>query len=299
MPVMSRPTMRVWIVSVPSKVWMDSMSAMCRMTWKSSRMRTPRSTPARSGSPHATPTSRPGIRAFRPWFRALSLRVAFRAVSGPGQVGAAVCGGGQLEGTAVAFGAAAHAGQAAGAGGRAEAAAVVGDAEGDQPVLEHQGDGGGGGAGVACAVGQGFAGDGENVMSQRLVRAGVERAGEADAGGEAELRGVLVDDLHDPGGQPGGGLAGLVEPEDAGADLADDLVQVLNVAADLCRGRGVGAGGVALHPHAEGEQVLDDVVVQVARDPVVVFDLGQGALVVAGPGESAGRCQRPAQRRPP
>src|SRR5580692_12644652 len=118
---------------------------------------------------------------------------------GPGQVGAASCGGGQLEGAAVAFGAAAHTGQAAGTGGRTEAAAVVGDVEGDQPVLEHQGDGDGGGVGVACAIGQGFAGDGENVMSQRLVRAGVERPGEADAGGEAELRGVRVGDFHDPG----------------------------------------------------------------------------------------------------
>jgi hypothetical protein len=27
-PVMSRPTMRVWMVSVPSKVWTASMSAM-------------------------------------------------------------------------------------------------------------------------------------------------------------------------------------------------------------------------------------------------------------------------------
>src|SRR3984885_6031395 len=119
---------------------------------------------------------------------------------GPGQLGAAGCGGGQLEGTAVTFGAAAHAGQAAGAGGRTKAAAVVGDVEGDQPVLEHQGDGNGGGAGVACAVGQGFAGDGEDVVGQRLARARIERAGEADASGEAELRGVLVDDLHDPGG---------------------------------------------------------------------------------------------------
>src|SRR6185437_2721902 len=203
---------------------------------------------------------------------------------GPGQVGAAVRGGSQLEGTAVTFGAAAHAGQPAGAGGRTEAAAVVGDVEGDQPVLEHQGDGGGGGVGVACAIGQGFAGDGENVMSQRLVRAGGERAGEADAGGEAELRGVLLDDLHDPGGQPGGDRAGLVEPEDAGADLLDDLVDGIRVAVDPFRGHGVGAGVVALQPHAEGEQVLDDMVVQVARDPVVVFGLGKGDLIGAGLG---------------
>ena len=33
MPVMARPTMSVCMVSVPSKVWMASMSTMCRMTW--------------------------------------------------------------------------------------------------------------------------------------------------------------------------------------------------------------------------------------------------------------------------
>ncbi len=45
---------------------------------------------------------------------------------------------------------------------------------------------------------------------------------------------------------------------------------------------------MALQPHAEGEQFLDDMVVQVARDPVVVFCLGQGDLVGAGPGEFHG-----------
>jgi aquaporin Z len=54
---------------------------------------------------------------------------------GPGQAGAAAGGSGDLEGPAVVFRAAAHAGQSAGPGGRAEAAAVVGDVEGDQPVL--------------------------------------------------------------------------------------------------------------------------------------------------------------------
>jgi hypothetical protein len=171
---------------------------------------------------------------------------------------------------------AAHVSEAAGAGGRAEAAAVIGDVQGDQPVPEDQGDADGGGVGVAGAVGQDLAGDGEDVVGQCLVRAGVQRAGEADAGGESELRGVLLDDLQEPGGQPGGGLAGLVEPEDAGADLRDDLVEGVDVAGDPLRGGRVGAGGVALGPHAEGEQFLDDMVVQVARDPVVVFCLGQG-----------------------
>ena len=33
MPVMARPTMRVCMVSVPSKVWIASRSTMWRMTW--------------------------------------------------------------------------------------------------------------------------------------------------------------------------------------------------------------------------------------------------------------------------
>ena len=33
MPVISRPTMRACMVSVPSKVWIASMSTMCRITW--------------------------------------------------------------------------------------------------------------------------------------------------------------------------------------------------------------------------------------------------------------------------
>ena len=33
MPVMSRPTISVCMVSVPSKVWIASRSAMCRITW--------------------------------------------------------------------------------------------------------------------------------------------------------------------------------------------------------------------------------------------------------------------------
>ena len=58
----------------------------------------------------------------------------------------------ELEGPAVAFGAAAHAGQAAGSGWRADAVAVVGYVESDQLVLLYQGDADGGGVGVAGAV---------------------------------------------------------------------------------------------------------------------------------------------------
>jgi len=57
-------------------------------------------------------------------------------------------------------------------------------------------------------------------VDEGLVRAGARGEGEAGAGGEAELGGVLPDDLHDPDLQGGGGPAGLLEPEDAGADCS-------------------------------------------------------------------------------
>jgi hypothetical protein len=185
-------------------------------------------------------------------------------------------------------GTAAHAGQAAGTGGRAQAAAIVGDVEGDKPVLPRQGNADGGGVGVAGAVGQGLAGDGEDVVGQRLVRALLLRAGETEAGREAELGGVLFDEFPQPGGQASRGMAGPVEPEDAGPDLLDYLIEGVDVAVDPCRGFRVGAGSVALQRHAEGEQFGDDMVVQVSCDPVVVFDLGQGELVGAGPGQFHG-----------
>jgi len=142
--------------------------------------------------------------------------------------------------------------------------------------------------GVAGAVGQGLASDSQDVVGQRLVRIRVQRAGRTEASREAELRGVLLDDLHQPRGQASRGLAALVEPEDAGADLLDDLIEGVDVAADPVRGGRVGAGGVALQRHAESEQFGDDMVVQVSGDPVVVFDLGQDDLVGPGLGQCHG-----------
>ena len=52
---------------------------------------------------------------------------------------------------------------------------------------------------------------------------------------------------------------------------------------------GVAAGSVALEGHAEGEQLLDDMVVQVTRDAVMILGLSQNDLVDAGPGEFHGR----------
>jgi hypothetical protein len=99
---------------------------------------------------------------------------------------------------------------------------------------------------------------------------------------------VLLDDLHQPGLQADGSRAGLPEPEDAGADALDDVVEGIGVAVDPFCGSRVAAGGVALQFHAEGEQFLDDLVLQVAGDAVVVFRPGQQDLVGADPGELHG-----------
>src|ERR1700722_20797823 len=87
---------------------------------------------------------------------------------GPSQPGASAGGRRDLEVAAVVFCAAAHAGQAAGPGGGAKAPAVVGDVEGDQPVLDGQGNGDGGGVGVPGAVGQGLAGGGQDDVGEGL-----------------------------------------------------------------------------------------------------------------------------------
>src|SRR5580658_5707789 len=88
--------------------------------------------------------------------------------------------------------------------------------------------------------------------------------------------------------QASGGRPGPVEPENAGADIGDGLVEGVDVALDPFRVGRVAAGSVALEGHAEGEQLLDDMVVQVTRDAVTVLCLSQNDLVDAGPGEFHG-----------
>src|SRR5580704_3650017 len=117
--------------------------------------------------PRYTPPARTLVLAA---MASIATQLNLAEAAGPGQVGAAAAGGDELEGTVVALGAAAHAGQAAGAGGGADAAAVVDDVEDDQPVLLRQGDPDGGGVSMACAVGQGLAGNGEDVVGQVCVR---------------------------------------------------------------------------------------------------------------------------------
>jgi hypothetical protein len=107
-------------------------------------------------------------------------------------------GAGELEGPAVVFSAAAHAGQAAGPGGGAEAAAVVGDLESDQAAL--LGDGDGGDVGVVGAVGQGLAGGSQDVVGEGTARnAGPGQASTRLSAGEG--RGVDAEHQRSAGRQ--------------------------------------------------------------------------------------------------
>ena len=138
---------------------------------------------------------------------------------------------------------------------------------------------------VARAVGKCLAGHGEDVVGQHRVRARLQYAGELDVGGEAELRPVFVDEVPEPGAQTAGTGRGLLKPEDAGADLDDDPVERVDIAVDPLGGGRVAPAGLALQFHAEGEEFLNDMVVQVGGDAVVVCRLGHDELVSAGQGE--------------
>ena len=142
--------------------------------------------------------------------------------------------------------------------------------------------------GVPGTVGERLTGDSEDVLRQGRVRRAFQWPGETDGGGEAQLRRVLFDDFQELGVQAAGRGLGPVKPEDAGADLADDLVQGPGVAVDLLRGDQIAAADVTLESHAKGEQFLDDVIVQVGGDAVVVLDPGQDDLVGAGLDEFQG-----------
>ena len=106
-----------------------------------------------------------------------------------------------------------------------KAAAVVGDVEGDQPVLDGQGNGDGGGVGVAGAVGQGLAGDGQDVVGERLVDAGAGLACEAGAAVKPSCGACSSTISKTRACRPIGAWTGLLEAEDAGADLLDDLIE--------------------------------------------------------------------------
>lgn len=134
---------------------------------------------------------------------------------------AAGLGVGDGEGAVVAFGAVAHVAESAGTGGGAESYAVVGDGQGDQVVAVGEQHGDGGGVGVPGAVGQRFAGDGEDVVGEVGVDGGADRSGEVELWGIAELFGLAVGELEDLGLQSGGVVPVRLQLVDPGPDGAD------------------------------------------------------------------------------
>ena len=117
--------------------------------------------------------------------------------------------------------------------------------------------------------------------------AGVDRPVEVDVRLEARPIGDLVHELEHLDAEARV-LVGL-EGEDAGADLADrlvDLVDGLHEASPIGVAGRVRCDRLQHHPH--GEEPLDDRVVQVAGDPLPVLEAIQQVPVVAAAGELDG-----------
>jgi hypothetical protein len=81
-----------------------------------------------------------------------------------------------------------------------------------------------------------------------------------------------------------------LEPEDGGSDVADGVVQGGDGAGQSGAEGGVaGHGGGALDGEAGVEQLLEDLVLEVAGDPASVLELAQPGAVGAGVGQPQGQ----------
>ena len=103
----------------------------------------------------------------------------------------------------------------------------------------------------------------------------------------AEWAGHLLHDRENPGTQAGLVLlAACLQREDRRANIFDRLVQRVHCLFHAVRHLGVPyERGCSLQGHPGGEQPLDDQVVQVAGDPIAVFEQRQALGVPAVLGE--------------
>ena len=100
---------------------------------------------------------------------------------------------------------------------------------------------------------------------------GVDGTRDPHDGPHARARARLHRGVEQPAAHPAAVLAGRVQVEDRGTDLADGRVEILDGGGDALPHVRVGAPPQgALQAEAGGEQPLDDVVVQVTGDPVAV-----------------------------
>ncbi len=124
--------------------------------------------------------------------------------------------------------------------------------------------------GVADGVAHRLSNDRLGVLGQRR---GQDVQGTRHPHGDAH-RGIadqVVDDLLDPCPEPGRPRGTGVQVEDGCPNVLDDLVQLVDVLGQPVSHRGgLHAAVGALHGHADREQPLDDMVVQIPGDPIAV-----------------------------
>ena len=120
----------------------------------------------------------------------------------------------------------------------------------------------------------------------------VDRAVEGDAGSEPELVAVLVGEAQHLVAQAPRRLGATGEAEDRVADLPDDAVEAVDGRIDPLAERSGRGCSRRLERHADREELLDDRVVQVSRDPLVLGDdpetLELGAHLAELDGRSGG-----------
>jgi len=140
-------------------------------------------------------------------------------------------------------------------------------------------------------VGQRLADHGFGVSQQAGAHDHIDGTDEPEGGREAEERTEFLDQVD--GDLPHEtGLDVLAQIEDRRADLFDRVVDVIDRAGESCPGLAVRhRGRRCLQAESRGEQALDDVIVQVASDPVPIFQHGE-ALLVGPPVEEFERDRR-------
>ena len=141
---------------------------------------------------------------------------------------------------------------------------------------------------MAGGVGERFTQNCQQVRGQLRRHPGVDDAIEFDAGPEVGPIGDVVDELEDLG--PKAAVLMGLEREDAGADLPDrlvDLVDGLHEPGPVRVTPDVGHDRLQHHPDCE--EPLDDRVVKVARDALPVLELSHLVTVVPAARELDGQ----------
>jgi hypothetical protein len=135
--------------------------------------------------------------------------------------------------------------------------------------------------GMPGGVGQALPGHRDDVPGHSVDDGEIDGSREGDRRGDEEADGELVHEVDDR--EAGAAPLRPLEGEDDGADVRDARVEMTDGPPDPLRHRVVGRGaGDALELEPRREELLDDVVVEVPRDPAAVLDPGHPLLVRPG-----------------